>query len=160
MTRTIVLDTDFLSAFLKIGRLALIKEFYEVDALVVPSAVFRELSRTPHLTELAGLSWIRVLVPDSSRNLDFGEDHARLGAGEKEAILLASERESLLLTNDTLARQVARRKGLDVVDIPTFLLSCKLSGFLDRDAIQEVVQDLRERDHYGFRKEILDRLLS
>lgn len=147
MTRTIVLDTDFLSAFLKIGRLALIKEFYEVDALVVPSAVFRELSRTPHLTVLAGLSWIRVLVPDSSRSPDFGEDRARLGAGEKEAILLALERQSLLLTNDTLARQVARRKGLDVVDIPTFLLSCKLSGFLDRDAIQEVVQDLREKDH-------------
>lgn len=38
---TIVLDADFLSAFLKIERMSLIREFYQVTLLYVPPAVYR-----------------------------------------------------------------------------------------------------------------------
>jgi predicted nucleic acid-binding protein len=160
LTQDIVLDTDFLSAFLKIRRLQLVRGFYGAEGLVVPTAVFAELSRTPLLHELAGIPWIRIESPDDSQSPTFSEDFHRLGPGEREALALASQRGALLLTNDNLARRAARRIGVEAVDIPGFLLSCKLSGYLDSGGIGDIVHDLREKDHYGFRQDVLDRLLS
>lgn len=42
----VVLDTDFLSAFLKIDQLSLVRETLGVETLLVPTAVFREISLT------------------------------------------------------------------------------------------------------------------
>ncbi|HEX3527777.1 MAG TPA: hypothetical protein VH988_11995 [Thermoanaerobaculia bacterium] len=64
------------------------------------------------------------------------------------------------MTNDNRALEAARRAGLRVVDIPAFLLSCKQAGFLDRESIQSLIQALWEKDHYRFRKEVQDLLLS
>jgi len=49
---------------------------------------------------------------------------------------------------------------LNAIDIPEFFLSCKTSGFLDRTELQDLIRDLQKKDHYGFRKEVLERLLS
>ncbi|MFL6203546.1 MAG: hypothetical protein ACJ76J_30635 [Thermoanaerobaculia bacterium] len=155
MTSAVVLDTDFLSAFLKIGRLALVRDFYGADSLLVPSAVLHEVSSTPLFAELNQLPWIRVVTPESSPPALQG-----LGAGEREAIGLAQQVKTLVLTNDNQARRAAQRIGVAAVDIPSFLLSCKSSGFLSREGIGEVVNALMEKDRYGFRKEVLDRLLS
>jgi predicted nucleic acid-binding protein len=157
LTLGVILDTDFLSAFLKIGRLELVRDFYGVEALIVPAAVVAELSRTPLLQELSRIAWIRI---EAMENDSTGELLHKLGRGEQEAITLARRPGSLLLSNDSLARQAAGRLGVEAVDIPAFLLSCKLTGFLDGDGIREIVRELREKDHYGFRKEILDRLLA
>ncbi len=44
--RAVLIDADFLSSFLKIGRLALIKDFFRVENLYIPVAVFSELAKT------------------------------------------------------------------------------------------------------------------
>lgn len=159
MTASIVLDSDFLSAFLKINRLFLVRDFYQVEALLVPPAVYREVSLTRHLAVLAGLSWLRIEIPAASS--ESPEEHLqKLGAGEREAIALAKQREgSLLLMNDSQARRAAHRIGVATVDIPAFLLSCKEAGFVRREEIQDLIRALQEQDHYGFRREILDLLL-
>ena len=159
MTRAIVLDTDFLSSFLKIDRLSLIRDFYAVETLLVPPAVYHQVSRTKLVEGLAALPWIHIEPPGIGSVLL--EDDPRLGRGELEAIALAGQRvNSLLLTNDNRALEAAREAGLDAVDIPAFLLSCKISGFLEREQILSLIRDLREKDRYGFRKEVLDLLLS
>ena len=40
----VVCDTDFLSSFLKIGRLELVKEFFGVDNIHIPVAVLYEIA--------------------------------------------------------------------------------------------------------------------
>jgi predicted nucleic acid-binding protein len=157
LTRAVILDTDFLSAFLKIGRLELVRNFYSVEAVIVPAAVVAELSRTSLLDDLVWIAWIRIEVVEHDSSSELSH---KLGPGEREAIALARRQGALLLSNDNLARQAASRLGVEAIDIPAFLLSCKLTGFLDGDEIREVVRELREKDHYGFRKEILDRLLA
>jgi predicted nucleic acid-binding protein len=154
----VVLDTDFLSSFLKIGRLALIREFYGVDSLCVPPAVFQELSRTSLAQELSQFSWIRIIAPN--RFAPPVEVLSGLGVGEQEAIGLAQQLKALLLTSDNKARQAAERVEVAVADIPGFLLSCKSSGFVNRDEIRQLVDELKEKDRYAFRKEVLDLLLS
>jgi hypothetical protein len=62
--------------------------------------------------------------------------------------------------NDNQALRAAARLGVEAVSIPAFLLACKLSGFLDRARLVRMIDRLRERDHYGFRQEVLNRLLA
>ncbi len=161
MSLSIILDTDFLSAFLKVERLSLVKDFYQVEFLLVPSAVYSELSVTSLGQALAKLPWVQVKAPPSDWDPLFMSDSVLLGAGELQAIALARQSDrSLILSNDNSARGLARRLGLNAIDIPEFLLSCKTSGFLDRTELQELIRDLQEKDRYGFRKKALDRLLS
>jgi predicted nucleic acid-binding protein len=158
---SIILDTDFLSAFLKVNRLSLIRDFYQVDCLLVPPAVYREISATSLIQDLANLSWVQVEAPAPGWELPRMTDLFRLGAGEQQAIALARQSEqAFLLSNDNSARRFALRLGVKAIDIPEFLLSCKAAGFLGREELQALVLDLQVKDRYGFRREILERLLS
>lgn len=159
----VILDSDFLSAFLKIGRLDLIRELFAVDALLVPPAVYREVSATHLLSDLAAASWVRIEAPDINRTRILGhhEDFPKLGPGEQEAITLAAEREgSILLMNDNEARRIATQVGVKTINVPAFLLACKESGLRTRAEIAELVVALEERDRYGFRKDVRELLLS
>ena len=57
---TIILDTDFLSSFLKIERCDLIKSLYQVERMLIPVAVHRELAQTDLLAPLLATDWIGV----------------------------------------------------------------------------------------------------
>jgi len=158
----VVLDSDFLSAFLKIDRLSLVKDFYQVEELLVPPAVYREVSLTDLLPKLVSSS-LRVQLLDANRKQALWQDgdFAKLGPGEQEAIVLSLGRgDAVLLMNDKQARRVATRLGVEVVNIPTFLAACKVSGFTSREEISNLVLALEERDHYGFRKDVRELLLS
>ena len=158
-----VLDADVLSSFLKIDRLSLILDFYQPEALLIPPAVHRELSLTQLSASLANLSWVRVEPPDARivRDISRKPGFEGLGLGEREAMALALQVEgSVLLMNDNQARIRATRLELDVVSIPTFLLACKQTGFLGREEVAEIVRALQQKDRYGFRREVLDLLLS
>jgi predicted nucleic acid-binding protein len=161
--QAIVLDSDFLSAFLKIERLPLVRDFFGADVLFVPPAVYREISLTDLLSRLIAISWIQVQTPDHARGQSLGQNEAfaRLGPGEQEAIALCLEISgSVLLTNDNRARQAATDLGVKVFNVPTFLLACKMSGLTNREQMTELVKGLEERDRYGFRKDVRELLLA
>ncbi|HWN44338.1 MAG TPA: hypothetical protein VNW71_19090 [Thermoanaerobaculia bacterium] len=46
------------------------------------------------------------------------------------------------------------------MSVPTFLLACKHNGVLAGEEVAAVVQELQQKDRYGFRKAVLDLLLS
>jgi len=48
----IVIDCDFLSSFLKIDKLDLIKKFYKVNKVYITAAVVNELSKTTLISKL------------------------------------------------------------------------------------------------------------
>lgn len=159
----VVLDADFLSAFLKIDRLTLIRDFYRAEQLLIPPSVYREVSLTSLLQRLVGISWLQVTTPDAELLEElFRESPTHdLGAGEREAMALAHQHSgSVLLMNDNRARRRAVELGLQVVNVPAFLLACKLSGFLDRHQTADLVRALQEKDHYGFRADVLAELLK
>lgn len=159
----VVLDADFLSAFLKIERLFIIRELFGLDRAFTPPAVYREISVTDLLPRLTAIPWIEVREPDAEKMKALGRDEAfaRLGSGEREAIVLCMELEdAVLLMNDNRARQVAVRLGIRVFSVPTFLLAYKDSGLADKEQIADLVTALEERDFYGFRKDVRDLLLT
>jgi predicted nucleic acid-binding protein len=161
--KDVVLDADFLSAFLKIDQLPLVKELYQAKELLIPPSVYREIGATRLLADLAALPWLRVQPPNVARVQELFEDEefAKLGPGEQEAIALSfGTKTSVLLMNDNRARQLAARFGVEVLNIPAFLLACKEAGLLGRAAIEDLIVALEERDRYGFRKTIRNLLLS
>lgn len=163
MSQDVVLDTDFLSAFLKIDRLDLIKDFFQTEVLLIPSAVFGEVSPTRFFAKLAQCPFVRVTDPDpavlSSLSLERG--FTELGPGEKEAIALVRQLSgSVLLINDNRARLWASAIGLHCFGIPAFLLACKRTQVVDSRGIADLVLALEEKDRYRFRKDALDLLLS
>ncbi|HEY0781483.1 MAG TPA: hypothetical protein VGE98_03445, partial [Thermoanaerobaculia bacterium] len=142
-------------------RLQLVRSFYQVETLIVPLAVYREVGLTRLLPQLAALPWIAVSeAGESSAEALRLEAWAKLGPGEQEAISLASKVQALLLTNDAQAGRVARRLGIEVANVPAFLLAVKLAGLADRSELAAIVRDLREKDRYAFRADLLDLLLS
>lgn len=145
----IILDTDFLSAFLKIGKLDLIKEFYGVRELVIPTAVQREIAETDLINLLNNLDYVKV-TPIVKKK--FGDDEFRLGEGEKETISLARLND-LVLMDDKKACEVAEKHKIKTVNIPGFLLSLKRTGFTTQKEINDIIEKLRKKDYYSFRKE-------
>lgn len=137
----IVSDTDFLSAFLKIGELELILEELGVEEIVVPVQVEKEL-----LGELEKKIDENIIVEDVEP-----VEYQELGEGERAVIALATK-EDLVLINERKACEKAAQKGLNTVTIPGFL------KFLNDEKAQEVADKLREKDNYRFsekeRKEI------
>jgi predicted nucleic acid-binding protein len=61
---TVILDTDFLSSFLKIGRCNLIRSFYQVEQAIIPAAVHRELAQTDLLTSLLACKMTGLVDPE------------------------------------------------------------------------------------------------
>ena len=56
----IVIDTDFLSSFLKIGGVRLVKDFFNVDCVSIPLAVFTEIGKTDLVDKLIETDWIKI----------------------------------------------------------------------------------------------------
>ena len=160
---TIILDTDFLSSFLKIDRCDLIKSFYQVEQAIIPAAVHRELAQTDLLMQLLAIPWIDVSPVEPSPDETLLQDSVfqALGAGERACILLARTLPyTVLLMSDNKARQFARSLGVTVVNIPAFLLACKMAALLSPEQIAQIVEDLKVKDYYEFRAEIHDVLLE
>lgn len=159
----VVLDTDFLSSFLKIEQLDLIRDFFQTENLLVPTAVYREIAVTPWFPALAVLDWVQVRAIDLDQVpvLTSDREFSELGSGEQEAIALASSlTDSALLMSDRRALHCARRQRIHAVNIPAFLLAYRRSGQATVETIQELVDALREKDHYGFSQTVLDQLLN
>ena len=110
---TVILDTDFLSSFLKIDRCSLIQTFYQVDQALIPAAVHRELARTDLLTPLLAIRWISVSAqePSPDETLLQNAVFQTLGAGERACISLAHTLpDAVLLMSDNKARRGGKRK--------------------------------------------------
>ncbi|MCX9014998.1 MAG: hypothetical protein OIN89_09455 [Candidatus Methanoperedens sp.] len=156
----VVIDTDFLSSFLKIGRINLVKDFFNVEYVSIPIAVFTEIGKTDLVDILIGIDWIKIkTVKDSVHSSFNAEDFDVLGAGEKECMMLCkSSSPHLLLINDKKARQVAVNYRIAVLNISGFLLACKKSGFVSNDELPEIIADLRNKDYFEFSQEELELL--
>ena len=163
MPTSIVVDTDFLSSFLKIGRARLVCEFYGVSGIHLASAVRDELSAARLHPHVVGANWVveHSVAESACEDLRVSLLPTRLGAGELASIVLAKLLpDSLLLISDSTARRAAEAEGVQCADVPAFLLACKRSESLSTGALQGIVDELRLKDYYAFRQNVLDLLLG
>lgn len=163
MIPSIVIDADFLSSFLKIERLYLVAEFYQVNSVAITPAVYRELAPTRLAPQLAAIPWVRIQAPTIAalEHLRTYTEYDLLGAGEQESIALALPiNGAILLCSDNRARRFAQSVGVQVTNIVAFLLACKITGFMKVAELEQVILDLARLDYYRFRDDELNRLLG
>lgn len=162
---TAVLDADFLSAFLKIESLPRVRDYFRVENLHLPTAVFQEVAVTSLAPQLTSLDWLAVrsvaheaLSKAASAG---GHDFAELGEGERQAIALALQQDCVLLTNDKKALRCAQVLAIRAVNIPVFLLMYRGTGHEGAaQQVREMVLALEQKDHFGFTQEVRQRLLA
>lgn len=154
----IIIDTDFLSSLLKIGRLNLIFEALDAKTIVITKAVLHELEQAPvHKLFLEALqSQENKIIIKEVKELSSQE----LGKGEMESISLAEKTKALLLINDRQAAQFAKTKGVTIMSIATFLLHCKTEKILSKEEIEQIINELKEKDYYEFSEETKKVLLE
>ncbi len=159
----IILDTDFLSSFLKIGQLELVRDFYQVTQVYITPSVYREIGKSALLMELKKRTWVCIEAADQFiwQDLLTDVDFAKLGQGEQESIALAKGNPpSQLLISDNRARQFALSQRIVASNIPAFLYACKLVHLLDRNDIEQIIEDLKQKDLYEFKQIEKDKLLN
>jgi len=154
----IVADTDFLSSFLKIGKLQLIFKALKTKSIVITKAVLHELEQAPmHGAFLEALhSQENTIIIQEVENTLSEE----LGKGELESITLAKKTNALLLMDDRKAAQFAKQQGIIVISIPTFLLHCKTNNILSKEELKNIITELKQKDFYEFHKQIKQKLME
>ena len=153
MTVIIICDTDFLSSFLKIKRLELVRYLFKAKNLYIPVAVLSEVAKTNLITDLLDKKWVKVEnVSDADfKKVKQNKEFTNLGSGEKECFALCKRfKNSVLLISDNKARRIANKNGMVTLNISAFLLSCKEMGILESDDIANIIHDLRAKDYYEF----------
>ena len=159
----IIVDTGFISSLFKINRLELVKRHFKAKYVVIPHAVFEELSKTVFFAELIQFIAVNEDSLDEKhwilvKKAEIEIDEEKLGSGEKEAISLAKKHNALLLIDDRTARSVAKSENVMTATLPEFLLDCKDARSLSKDDISIIIGLLEEKDFYKFKKEVLIRL--
>ena len=166
-----IMDTDFLSSFFKIGKLDVILKALNLNHITIPSTVYEELKKSKFFDEIVSLfafkekelndrRFVLVKNVDLSKLDSFTEEEMRiLGKGELGCFLLAKSGETILV-DDSKARSVAKEKGLKVVSVSSFLLYCKRKSIVSLSELEQIVNDLKTKDHYEFTEEIKKTLLE
>lgn len=160
----VVLDTSFLSSLFKVGRLGLVRDFFGASSAYIPDAVFKELSKTNFFKDFITLiasddkkadkeRWVVVLDSEGIEGIE-------LGSGEKAAIALAKRLNGVLLIDDRKAKMIAKEHGIKAYDLHAFLYSCKKRGIVDKNAMADIIQDLKAKDYYEFKASIEKELLK
>jgi predicted nucleic acid-binding protein len=167
----VLLDTDFLSSFFKIGKLKLILKALNVGHLIIPSTVYGELKDSKFFNELVSSfafneenlddeKYILVKEIKNPREHFDKEKTKILGDGELGCFLLAKESNETILIDDQRARRIAKEEELKVTSIPAFLLHCKKKKILSTNEIKQIMENLKEKDYYEFSAESADSLLT
>lgn len=137
---TVVSNTSPITNLAAIGNLEILQALY--GRILIPKAVFDELASDPSnpgLYEVQHCDWIELVpVTDPLRvQILLLELHR----GEAEAIALAVERNAdVVLLDESIARDVAKRLGLQRSGVLGILLEAKRQGFLP--TIRYVVDQL------------------
>ncbi|MFB3040703.1 MAG: hypothetical protein ACE1ZS_02705 [Candidatus Poribacteria bacterium] len=151
------MDCDFLSSFLKINRIELVKQVYHVDQIIITQAVDTEISKTRLKVDMDRRGDIYVETVDP----EIVFDDPNLGLGERESIALATQySSSVLLMSDKKAVRIAMEQGVNVTNIPIFLSFCKAISLLTISEIAQIIDDLATRNGYQFRSEDRNHLLA
>jgi len=153
----VIADTDFLSSFVKIGRVNLVFKAFNINKITIPGAVLHELEKAPFFNTILGLI-------DSSKievkSIEINNLSEEFGAGELESIALAQQTNDVLLMNDQSAIKYAEQMDVAVLDVPTFLLYCKKKNILSKKEIQEIITELKIKDYYEFSDDVKRVLLQ
>lgn len=122
--------------------------------------VYEELSRCKTLIKplVKNLQKGSIEILESSDLGDLQNKYPELGTGELSVI--ASAGNKIAFIEDRKAEKIAEKEGVVVFNIPELLLACKEKGLISRGEIKQIIDELKDKDRYYFKKEVEEVLLE
>ena len=147
----VVIDTDILSTFCKIGKLELLQRLFRKSTMIIAPSVYKEIPmamKSGLLTYSRPARFSRVKLEPAERKLA-REIHQRkrLGEGDCECIAIAMERKSLLLTNDQHAQKEASAHHIEYLDLPLVLRELWKTRIMKRERVLDLVAEIQDKDN-------------
>jgi hypothetical protein len=146
-----VADSSVLICLVKIGRLVILKELFQV--VLITESVYEEVVIQGKRSGKDGIStiekaisdrWIQVVTGSSRRKHEAGKyrDIWGIGLGEAESIALAKSRALPVILDDKNARHLARIMEIQYSGTAALLLRALRRGIVDKSAYFACLRDL------------------
>ena len=162
----IIIDTDILSMFAKVGAVDVLGEFLGRERVAMTPAIRNEiampmqygytfpgevLSRIPvvPLTEPVWQEYERLWAMGCS-----------LGKGELEAIAFCRVEGGLFVTNDSAARRFAQDQSVPVISLQAILRGLWLSGIRSKAEVQELLEQIKKADYLEVPPEVEEEIFG
>ncbi len=151
----VVIDTDILSTFVKVGKTGLLHRLFPKSRILLCPAVHSEISRAVKLgiVDSVPASFSRIELATSEKRLaqEIGERVA-LGAADIECLAVAKNRRCLMLTNNRQAANEASSLGVELLSLPLVLRELRRSGMLSKAATAKLVDEIERKDKIVIKK--------
>lgn len=148
----VLLDTDILSMFAKVGELEILQELFG-DSLAMVPGVEEEVSvpldygyQFPNQI----LGTIPTISLDDKANQGLRrltEEEERLGRGERESIAVGKTRGYAFATNDFVAREVASDSGVTVFSLQAILRALWKEEMRTKEEVRHLLDNIQETDN-------------
>lgn len=155
----VVSNTSPITNLAAIEQLPLLNQLY--GTILIPEAVKDELTNAgrvvPGTVEVQTFTWLQVrLVVDRERVAGLLTE---IDPGEAEAIVLAAELNAdRLILDDSAARVVAQRLGLNVIGLLGMLLVAKRQGLIS--AVRPVMDELISQANFRIGSQLYARIIQ
>lgn len=116
----IVVDTGFISSFLKIERVICIQEFFGFDEIVITQQVYDELKMCDVFNELINViqdSKIKIRIKnleeeDETEFKELLQKYPAIGKGELSITAIGKTKNAIVLIEDRKAEKIAEYEGV------------------------------------------------
>ena len=159
----IVVDNCILSSLSKIDRLDLLKRFSEICTTqsVLEEAMNSDMESIMGPVRNASKKWLEIRTVRNPEDLpEMRLKHPALSFVDCELIMLCVDNCGILLSDDTKMIEIAEKEfDLETFDLFELLLTFRKKEIIDTKGINEIISNLRKKDHYEFPKDKLKKLI-
>ncbi len=154
-----VLDNSVISAFVKIGRLGLLRDVLKGARVYVADTVYREMIFPEALCAVSfGPKFGGWMILEKVDVSDFGSPG--IGAGEAGTVKLAKEKNAVAVLDDLSGRKFAAKHGVAIVGTLALLRLALDRSLVSEEELVVVLQDLERKDSFRMSRELMDWVLG
>lgn len=143
----IVADTTPIISLMKAGHLNLFHKMF--GKVVIPQAVYRELTENPNYAEeaeeISNCNFLRVENVENQISVKILRNVTGLDQGESESIVLVDEKKAdLLIIDEHKGRSVAKQMGVTFTGTVGMLLQAYDERYLSKCDVEDCISRLKE----------------
>lgn len=151
----IILDTDILSTFSKIGKLELLYDVFNADVLYISPNVYNELliakdrgyafvNHFLHLLQKKKVILISLTLKEKEKADKLPSPFSK---GERDSLAICHERNSILVTNEKKVANYCKRHSIKYFDLRDILKALYLFMNFSKNEINKLIVEIEEKDN-------------
>ena len=149
----ILIDTNIISTFGKIGRINLLFTLFQVDNLEISKNVFEEVKRAEELKysyakeilELVNKKKIKVV--SIKNKSDMSTIPPNFGDGERDSLALAKKYKAVFITNERRVINFCQRERIDVIDLNMILRALWKEEIYTKKEVKKLIEEIEKKDN-------------